>query len=107
MNFTGIAYEENGFDSDGKEISSTFFTEPPEFCWVQLDDELLLPYITSGSMTGYTDESHTEYYSLFAFDRVIETSRIDKLLFRKSSLDVESSLIEDNLYIIPFNASYK
>lgn len=105
--FTGVAYEENGFDSDGKEISSTFFTEPPAFCGVRLNDGTMFPYITSGGMTGYTDESHTEYYSLFAFNRVIETNRIDALLFRKSPPNEESSRIEDNLYIIPFNASSK
>ncbi len=105
--FTGTAYEETGFDSDEKEISITFYTEPPSFRGVRLEDGTLLPYMTSGGMMGYTDESHTEYFSLESFDRVIDTSHVDALLFLKSYPNDESDLSEDNLYIIPLNASSK
>lgn len=105
--FTGTAYEETGFDSDEKEISVTFYTEPPSFRGVRLEDGSLLPYMTSGGMMGYTDESHTEYFSLLSFDRVIDTSRVNALLFLKSYPNDESTLSEDNLYIVPINDSSK
>ncbi len=101
--FEGSSYEEEGVGADGKPITSTFYTEAPEFVAVRFKDGTLFPYITNGGMKGYTDESHKEYYSMMAFDRVIEMDQVDALLFKKSSPYGEGALTEDDLYIVEFN----
>lgn len=105
--FTGTAYEEMGLDAYGKKVSSTLYTEPPAFCGVRLEDGTLLPSIASAGTMGYTDSSHTEYYSLLSFNRVIDTSSVNALLFLKSYMNDEDTLSEDNLYIVPINNSSK
>lgn len=101
--FVGSSYEEEGVSADGKPITSTFYTEPPEFVGVRFRDGTLFPYITNGGMTGYTDESHREYYSLMAFDRVIDIDQVDALLFQKPSPNGRGEFMEDDFYVVEFN----
>lgn len=101
--FEGSSYEEEGVGEGGNPITSTFYTEPPEFVGVRFKDGTMFPYITNGGMTGYTDESHKEFYSLMAFDRVIEIDQVDALLFKKTSPNGGGGLTEDDLYIVEFN----
>ena len=103
--FTGIAYQEKVTNQDGKEILSTFYTEPPAFCGVRLEDGTQLTSISGAGMMGYTGLSQTEYYTMMSFNRIIDTSRVDALLFMKYPPNEERPLIEDNLYIIPLNSS--
>ncbi len=101
--FEGSSYEEEGVGADGKPITATFYTEPPRFGGVRLRDGTKLPLITNGGMTGYTDESHKEYYSLIAFDRVIDIDQVDALLFQKPSPNGGGKFMEGDYYIVEFN----
>ena len=101
--FEGSSYEEEGVGADGNPITAAFYTEPPRFAGVRFRDGTQFPFITNGGMTGYTDESHKEYYSLMAFDRVIEIGQVDALLFQKSSPNGRGEFMEDDFYIVEFD----
>lgn len=101
--FEGSSYEEEGVGAYGKPITSTFYTEPPRFTGVRFKDGTQFPFIFNGGMTGYTDESHKEYYSLMAFDRVIDIDQVDALLFQKPSSNGGGGFIEDDFYIVEFD----
>lgn len=47
---------------------------------VVLKDGSRLPYLTDGGSIGYTDDSKTEAYNVFAYDRVIDVDNVKALI---------------------------
>ena len=54
----------------------------PSFYGVVLKDGTRLPFLCSGGMSGYTDDTLTKAYEISAFDHVIEPDQISAILVR-------------------------
>ncbi|MCI8727148.1 MAG: DUF4179 domain-containing protein [Hungatella sp.] len=93
--------EIEGVGEDGQPITSTLYKEPPVLTGVRLKDGTLLVGICNGGMTSWEDLEKGIYKETFATSRVIDTEKVDALLYLKPDGNGETMFAEENLYIVP------
>lgn len=95
---------EQGFDQDGNPISSEMFVEAPPLAGVRLKDGTVYPYLCSGGITGYLEDSADGVYEgIYVNERVITPDQVEYLLFQKRADGSEEVYLTDEFYEVPLN----
>lgn len=99
-------------EPDGTTRTTSLFDEAPAFLGFRMKDGTDIRYLTGGGSSGYenggNDAENGEmiiYHVIQGYGRVIDVDEIESLLFLKSypeeSEDGETTLTDENLYIVP------
>ncbi|MDE7205698.1 MAG: DUF4179 domain-containing protein [Lachnospiraceae bacterium] len=99
-NFPYQTYTETGYDQDGNPIESEQIVEAPPLAGVKLKDGTLYQYLCNGGAEGYNSDDKNTYVATYANDRVIDTSEVAYLVFRKMTDGLYS---ESDFYFVPVN----
>ena len=97
--FPRVEQTEEYEDENGETQTVTYYAEAPFASGLKLKDGSTIMNLYGGPGTaGYVDEESNTYISGYAFDRVIDPSEVEAVLFRKETTNGDTETEEPEYY---------
>ena len=97
--FPRVEQTEEYEDENGETQTFTYYAEAPFASGLKLKDGSTIMNLYGGPGTaGYVDEESNTYISGYAFDRVIDPSEVEAVLFRRETTNGDTETEEPEYY---------
>ena len=97
--FPRVEQTEEYEDENGETQVATYYAEAPSASGLKLKDGSTIMNLYGGpGIAGYVDEESNTYISGYAFDRVIDPSEVEAVLFRRETTNGDTETEEPEYY---------